>query len=62
MEAYYTTKLLPGKTTLPKLWCNKNQDSKPDIDAKNLANQSRYIEREQKLTPTELQEIQDRVR
>ena len=38
MEAYYTTKLLPSKNNTAQIWCNKNQDSKPDIDTNNLAN------------------------
>lgn len=39
------------------------KDSKPDINANNLAHQHRlYIERRLKLTPTKLQEIHDRVR
>ena len=61
---YYTTKLLPGKSNTAQtyeIWRNKNQNSKPNIHANNLANQRWYIERQQKLTPTELQEIQDRV-
>lgn len=44
-KAYYTAKLLPGKdktTQTYKICRNKNRDSKPDIDAKNLANQRRY--------------------
>ena len=61
MEAYYTAKLLPSKNNTAQIWRNKNQDSKPDIDTNNLANECRYIERQQKLTPTELQEIKDRV-
>lgn len=64
MEAYYIAKLSPGNNNTAQtyeIWHNKNQDSKPDIDVNNLANQRRYIQRQQKLTPTELQEIQDRV-
>ena len=61
MEAYYSAKLLPGKNNTAQIWRNKNQDSTPDIDANNLANQHWCIERKQKLTPTKLQEIQDRV-
>ena len=38
MEAYYTTKLLPSKNNTAQIWCNKNQDSKSDIDTNNLAN------------------------
>ena len=36
MKAYYTAKLLPGKDKTAetyKICRNKNQDSKPDIDA-----------------------------
>ena len=45
MEAYYTAKLLPGSNNTAQtyeIWRNKNQDSKPGIDANNLANQRRY--------------------
>lgn len=61
-------KLFAGKNNTAQTYeisHNKNQSrshSKPDIDAKNLANQSWYIERQKKLTPTELQDIQDRAR